>query len=575
MSSMPEAPLAAHVPAALHPSAGLLGRRLAFGAACGIAAALLLGLGVATLGADGWSGLDVALFALLVAASPWPILCAANAAIGFVLLLGSKDPLKAVFPIAAQTRSAPRPIRSRSAILVAVRSEDPHAVLARVRALLDGLDRAGEGSRFGAFIASDTQDPAQVAIEDPVYLQAAASDPRIRYRRREQNTGFKAGNVMDFVDHHATGFEHMLVLDADSTMGAEAVLRLVRILEADPEIGLVQGLIVGRPASAAFARLFQFGMRHGMRTWAMAIAWWQGDDGPFWGHNALIRIQAFRDDARLPLLPGGRHILSHDQVEAVLLRAAGWKVRLYPLEDDSTEANPPGFVEFARRDVRWLAGNLQYLDLLRLPGIRAMGRFQLLQAILMFATAPALALLLPLGLIAGLSAAPVAGQAESAMALVALFMAMQFSPKLLGAAEVLLRRDLRTAWGGGARVALGTAAEFLASLVITQVSIEVHATGIAGLLLGRKIGWAPQRREDHRLGWGDALRAFLVPTLVGIVALALAALSGGAAFWITLLAAGGLVLAAPFAVLTTDPRLSAWMVRVGLCAVPEERSGRG
>ena len=125
-----------------------------------------------------------------------------------------------------------------------------------------------------------------------------------------------------------------------------------------------------------------------MRTWATGQAWWQGDEGPYWGHNAVVRIAPFRAHCRLPALPGGRHILSHDQVEAAVLRGAGWGVRVLPDEDGSWEANPPALPEFLRRELRWLAGNMQYRHLLRLPDLRAMGRWQLVQAILLFVGAP-------------------------------------------------------------------------------------------------------------------------------------------------------------------------------------------
>ena len=128
---------------------------------------------------------------------------------------------------------------------------------------------------------------------------------RIHYRRRPVNTGFKAGNIMDFLCHRAEGFELMLTLDADSEMSAAAVLRLVRAMQADPTLAIAQHLTVGLPAASAFPRLFQFGMRAGMRTWATGQAWWQGDEGPYWGHNAVVRIAPFRALCRLPTLPSG------------------------------------------------------------------------------------------------------------------------------------------------------------------------------------------------------------------------------------------------------------------------------
>ena len=164
----------------------------------------------------------------------------------------------------------------------------------------------------------------------------------------------------------------MLPLDADSLMAGEAVLRLVRIMQAHPRLGILQSLVVGAPAASAFARIFQFGMRHGMRAYTMGSAWWIGDCGPFWGHNAVVRIAPFREHCGLPILPGGPplggHVLSHDQVEAALMRRAGYEVRVLPEERGSWEENPPTIFEFSARDLRWCQGNMQYWRLLGTAG---------------------------------------------------------------------------------------------------------------------------------------------------------------------------------------------------------------
>src|SRR5690606_26210930 len=120
--------------------------------------------------------------------------------------------------------------------------------------------------------------------------------------------------------------------DADSLMTAEAMLRLTRIMQRHPHVGIVQTLVTGLPSASAFARIFQFGMRLGMRSYTLGAASWQGDCGPYWGHNAILRLEPFIAHCHLPLLPGkpplGGHVLSHDQIEAVLMRRAGYEVRV-------------------------------------------------------------------------------------------------------------------------------------------------------------------------------------------------------------------------------------------------------
>jgi hypothetical protein len=210
-------------------------------------------------------------------------------------------------------------------------------------------------------------------------------------RRRSDGVGYKAGNIRDFLDRWGDDYDLMLGLDADSFLGASSILHMVRIVQANPMLGILQSLVVGMPSRSAFARIFQFGMRHGMRSYTMGAAWWAGDCGPYWGHNAVIRVAPFRAHCRLPVLSGNGplsgHILSHDQIEAVLMRRAGYEVRVLPEEMESFEENPPHLTEFTRRDLRWCQGNMQYWRLLAMPGLKPMSRFQIAWAILMYLSA--------------------------------------------------------------------------------------------------------------------------------------------------------------------------------------------
>ena len=328
---------------------------------------------------------------------------------------------------------------------------------------------------------------------------------------------------------------------------------------------------MGRPARAAFPRLFQFGMRAGMRAWATGQAWWQQGEGPYWGHNAIIRIDPFRRHCRLDPLPDGRPILSHDQVEAVRLHAAGWKVMCLPLEDGSLEANPPALPEYLARDQRWGAGNMQYLALLRLPGMTAMGRWQLVQAILLFLGAPAWVLLLAL---AALNAA-LGGDVDMALLpwLLLFGWAGYYASKLAGYAEVLLRPARAQPYGGWWRFLAGAAAELGFTTLLEPVCLFNKALFLAALPFGLKPGWAPQNRAERGVGWGDALRLLWPHTLFGLALCGvLAAVAWPALAW-ALPFSAGLVLAVPFCVLTAAPGVSGWLQRRGVAATPEERQG--
>ena len=523
-----------------------------------IAAATAAGLGdllLQVLAPGGWTIAKLLMLVGYAGAAPWVGLCLANGLTGFLVLMTTPR----------QAESPPGPNPPPLAIALTIRNEDTASVLPAAAGLLRGLTAAGVPATL--FILSDTNDPRLAAAEEAA---AAAIPGQVRYRRRTENAGFKAGNIMDFMDHHAAGFDLALVLDADSRMTPAAVLRLVRAMQADPTLGIVQHLAVGLPAASAFPRLFQFGMRAGMRTWATAMAWWQGNDSVYWGHNAVLRIAPFRTHARLPLLPNGRPILSHDQVEAALLRGAGWGVRLLPREDGSAESNPPTLPDFQRRELRWLAGNFEYWHLLGLPGLRPMGRWQLVQAILMFASTPFYLLFL---LAAALAAAtdPASGfPAGPALALTLGWAGALYAPKLLGYLEVLLRPSERRRYGGTARILAGIALETLFTLQLDAVSVVSKTLATIRLALGQPTPWLPQNRSDRGVSWREAVRLFWPHTLLGVVVFAAFATAGWAAVLWAAPFAGGLLTAIPFCVLTADPRLGRWLQRHRLAAIPEE-----
>ncbi|MEO1544322.1 MAG: glycosyltransferase, partial [Pseudomonadota bacterium] len=266
----------------------------------------LLALAWHVASAGGLTVVDIVMFACFAIGSPWAVMGFWNAIIGIWLLHGHRDPIEAVAPFAA-AGERDDPIFIKTAVLLTLRNEDPARAIERLQTVKRSIDATGQGQAFSYFILSDTNDQTVAEAEERVFKAWQSSDPdgeRLNYRRRTDNNGFKAGNVRDFVERWGEDFELMLPLDADSLMSGDAVVRMTRMMQAHEKLGILQSLVVGMPSQSAFARIFQFGMRHGMRSYTMGQSWWTADCGPFWGHNALVRIAPFRDDCHLPLLPG-------------------------------------------------------------------------------------------------------------------------------------------------------------------------------------------------------------------------------------------------------------------------------
>jgi membrane glycosyltransferase len=567
----------------------LSARRALFAVLVAVTVATLLWAMARILGSDGFGAADAALLCCFAGMLPWNVIGFWNALIGFAILFSSRDPPALVLPALRSTPA--KSVRSRLAVVMPIYNEEPERVIRHLAETVSSLQATVGTGSFSVFLLSDTQDFARASAESAAFAgwqRRAGHGVRAEYRRRTDHHGHKTGNLWNFLERRGRDFDLLLVLDADSVMSGASIVRLAQTMEAHPEIGILQQLIVGLPSSSPFARIFQFGMRHGMRAHTVGSAWWQGDCGPYWGHNAIIRIAPFMEHCRLPTLPGppplGSRILSHDQVEAVLMRRAGWQVRVLPVEEGSYEENPPTLSDFVKRDLRWCQGNLQYLQLVGCPGLHPLGRLQLALAILMYVSGPAWILFSLVGFGRAFIGTTMMGSPASQgapllglpapwepWALLATTVAMVFSPKLAGVAQVLASPKLRRAYGGGWRLGFSSLVEFAFSFILAPIVAVAQTRFVLGLAAGRTIHWDAQLRDSRTLPWSEAARGLWPQTVLGL-ALGVAVWFGApvsARVWM-LLFCGPLLLSIPFAVVTSWVSLGSLLARHGICAVPEE-----
>ena len=559
-------------------SPSLAGRRALFALLVAATMAGMLWLMATALSAGGFGIIDAIIVALFAVTLPWTVIGFWNAVIGFLILRFTPDPSVAVMPAVARVRGD-EPVTASTAILMCIRNEVPERVIRNIEPMIAELVAAGVADRFHMYILSDTNRLDVAALEEQQFGALATrwhGRLPLTYRRRENNIGFKAGNVRDFCERWGGEHEFAVVLDTDSLMPAAAVLRLVRIMQAEPRLGILQSLVIGLPSTSAFARLFQFGMRLSMRSYTIGSAWWQGDCGPYWGHNAVLRLAPFIAHCDLPVLseggPTGGHVLSHDQVEAVMMRRAGYEVRVLPEENLGWEENPPTLIEFIRRDLRWCQGNMQYWHFLPWPGLQPVSRYQLVFAILMFLGSPAWIGMLLLGTLITVFAATPADviHPNIGTALLVLFLLMWFAPKIMTAIDILSRPAERRAFGGTTAFCASFAIETVFSILLVPIMWFGHTMFLAGMLFGRTIGWIGQVRDDHKVPVALAVRNFWPHTLFGIAVLGVLAATQPSAIFYALFIAAGQALSIPLAVITAKPALGNAFTRIGLGRLPEE-----
>jgi membrane glycosyltransferase len=519
-------------------------------------------LGYRLLAADGaMSALDWVLFTLfivgfgLMAVGSWtPILGA---------LVGRRDRFE------AEARSVSlRPTGlSRTALLMPIHAEDPVQVFAALDVMAQDLARQ-EATDVDIFVLSDTRDPAIAAEEE---AQVAAwrrrerpGDPQLVYRRREKNTGRKAGNIADFCARWGDQYDHMVVLDADSIMSAEAIRRLVALMERHPETGIIQSVPYPVNRETLFARILQASARVYSPLGVAGFAAWTQGEGSYWGHNAIVRTRAFRDQCELPVLPGkpplGGEILCHDIVEAALMRRAGYEVRVVNELNGTFEEMPTNLIDFVSRERRWCEGNLQHARVLGFKGLHWASRFHLGLGVLAYVAAPfgILSLVLTAAQMAagggrgGFDLYTVGFFAEGGIsALFWLWLFLFIGPRVLSVGGALLDPVRRAGHGGAARMLASLVLEQVFSVFMTAATTLLYLWFCGEVLAGRRSGWGAQSRSDRGVPWGEAARCLLVLAPVGLAWGAVALALDVRLFVWTLPMTLGLLAAVPLAVWTS------------------------
>jgi membrane glycosyltransferase len=523
--------------------------------------------------ADGLDGLDLVRSLLILVSTFW---LAWGAAQGLLGLTTRSDPHPAV--------SDPRPAQARTVVLVPVYNEDPVATFARVAAMDASVAATGTDATVHFAILSDTRNEAIAAEERRWFLRLIhdrRAAGRIFYRRRPMNTGKKAGNIEDFIQRSGAAYDHALILDADSLMEGATILEMVSRMEADPDLGLLQTLPCVINARSRFGRTMQFSAGFYSPVFARGLAMMQGRTGPFWGHNAMVRIRAFAASCGLPELSGpppfGGHILSHDYVEAALLARAGWTVRLDDDLEGSYEEGPENIVDHARRDRRWCQGNLQHSRLLLAPGLKGWSRWIFAQGIMSY-IAPLFWLAFILASVAAqvlhtpldyfpeenwpFPVLPVDERAKAIGLGVGIF-GLLVLPKLLIVLDAIVTGRVR-GFGGAARATASATVELVTSSVMAPILLMFQTRSVLQVLFGVDGGWPTNNRGDGRLSLLQGLEAGGWITLTGIAGLA----------GVYLLAPGLVPWLLPVALpMCLAPAIIAWTShgsRSGLMAVPSE-----
>lgn len=480
---------------------------------------------------------------------------------------------------------------SATAIVMPVFNEDVTRVFRGLESMVRSLEDTGQSAAFDFYILSDSNQPDNWLAEEAAWLDLCSrlsAFGHIFYRKRRVSLHGKSGNIADFCRRWGKRYRYMVILDADSIMQGDTLVRLARALDANPTVGIIQTAPKLVRGTTVLQRLVQFTTSVVGPIFAAGSNFWQLAGGNYWGHNAIIRLQPFMEHCVLPELPvkdpDARHIMSHDTIEAALMQQAGFQVWLAYEELGSFEEGPPNLTESLKRDRRWCQGNLQHFWFLFAPGTNFSNRVHILFGLMAYITSPLLVLSIILGGVdsywagryALLSSQPEdpawSNSSWATMNLLWLTIALLFIPKILGTITALPRTRH---FGGGLRLFLSSLFETLLSILLAPVMLFFYTKFVVLTMLGIRVSWKTQNRSGSGIPLGDAIREYWQPTFAGIIATAACLHWTPDLFWWLSPLLAGWLLTIPLVMFSGSEQIGAWLLRKGLMLIPEEIAAPG
>ncbi|MGE9294915.1 MAG: glucans biosynthesis glucosyltransferase MdoH [Puniceicoccales bacterium] len=485
-----------------------------------------------------------------------------------------------------------RPLASRTALLFPIYNEDPDAVTAGIETTYEALRDKGLLEHFDIFLLSDSTNENNWIAEESAWLRTVrklSAHGKIFYRKRRDNLNQKSGNVADFLRRWGKPYDFFVCYDADSLMTADTLHRMVRIMEHTREVGILQSMPRLYNGHSLFARLQQYGNRIQGMIGGAGLNFWQQGEGNYWGHNAVIRTKAFIEFCNLPELPGARplggRVMSHDFVEAALMRKAGLQVWLaYDLEG-TFEEMPPSLPDFAARDRRWCQGNLQHSWIMLFGRIKAVNRIHMLNGIMSYISGPLWLAFLAvstlvfyswmnseLTIFPRQSFLPFTPESTALQGLYIFIytMVLILVPKFFPLLWLVKEPEQRRRFGGIAKAGISLVVELTMFTLIAPSLMLFHSSFVVALFLGQRVGWNSQRRGGDGIEWSEAISAQGGHTLIGLLWGILAWQISPSLFWWMSPVTLGWVLAPALTVFTSKVSVGQWFAERGLLLTPEE-----
>ncbi|BAC24212.1 mdoH [Wigglesworthia glossinidia endosymbiont of Glossina brevipalpis] len=462
-----------------------------------------------------------------VSASFW------TAFMGFYQLITKKDEYN------ISNKSIVKEIKKnhRTAILMPICNEDVERVFAGLRATYESILSTGKIKFFDIYILSDSYNTDICMSEQKSWIDLCSETGfigNIFYRRRNRRVKQKSGNIDDFCRRWGKNYSYMVILDADSIMSGKCLVKLVSLMESNPRAGIIQSIPKASGMNTLYARYHQFSTRVYGPLFTAGMHFWQLGESHYWGHNAIIRIKPFIKYCVLSPLPGNGifsgSILSHDFVEAALMRRAGWSVWIAYDIPGSYEEPPPNLLDELKRDRRWCHGNLMNFRLFFMNGLHPVHRVVFLTGVMSYLSAPLWFAFLILSTILQIIyniefmccfkinsyfyIIPYL-HLEASIGLFFITLLLLLLPKFFSVILIISKNSIQ--YGGTRCFILSIILEIFLSMMFSPIKMMFHTFFIFRAFFGFSLSWKSPKRRDFSTSWKESIKSHIVQVVIGLI----------------------------------------------------------
>lgn len=218
-----------------------------------------------------------------------------------------------------------------------------------------------DGASLEKSMRQNYNNAVTVILDDsykPEYIKevdAFASRHGLKVVRRKDRTGFKAGNINNYLrsdEARAEDFKYIVILDSDEIIPDNFITECLKYFRYYSNVGIVQGSHVATRNRNWFMKLFHIGVNSHWNTYQTLKQ--RYGFCSLLGHGAMISMECYDKAGGFP------ELVAEDLCISIEAKNNGYSVAYAP-NIICQEEYPIDYTAFKKRHSKWTQGNMEFI----------------------------------------------------------------------------------------------------------------------------------------------------------------------------------------------------------------------